>query len=121
LETTVKVFPKTKLNFEDDAIFRFGRQIGVGWASPDFRRRFGVVARDPAVASRVVTSGLQRLLLELPEVSRLDRELIEIAVNNNYLAVLGRKGDWRAKRGDKLPDLENHLRLALRIRDELRR
>jgi hypothetical protein len=121
LEETLKVFPRTKLNFEDDAIFRFGRQVGEGWTNPEFHRRFGVVAPDAAVASRVVTSRLQWLLLELPEVSRQDRELIEIAVNNKYLAVLGRKGDWGAKRGDKLPDLENHLRLATRIRDELRR
>lgn len=121
LEKTLQIFPRTKLNFEDDAIFRFGRQVGEGWTNPEFHRRFGVVAGDAAVASRVVTSRLQSLLLELPEVSRQDRELIEIAVNTNYLAVLGRKGDWRANRGDKLPDLENHLRLAIRIRDALRR
>jgi hypothetical protein len=121
LEKTLKIFPRTKLGIDYDPIFRFGREVGEGWTNPEFHRRFGVVAPDAAVGSRVVTSRLQSLLLELPEVSRLDRELIEIAVNTNYLAVLGRKGDWRAKSGDKLPDLENHLRLAIRIRDELRR
>jgi hypothetical protein len=121
LEKTLQIFPRTKLGIDDEAIFRFGRQVGEGWTSPEFHRRFGVVAGDAGVASRVVSSRLQSLLLELPEVSRLDRELIEIAVNNKYLVVLGRKGDWRAKRGDKLPELENHLRLAIRIRDALGR
>lgn len=121
LEKTVKIFPRAKLSLSYAPIFSLGREVGEGWANPEFHRRFGVVAPDAAVASRVVTSRLQSLLLDLPEVSRLDRELIEIAVNTNYLAVLGRKGDWRAKSGDKLPDLENHLRLAIRIRDELRR
>jgi hypothetical protein len=121
LEKALKIFPRTKLLVDYGPIFYLGRQVGEGWANPEFHRRFGVVAGDAAVASRVVTSRLQSLLLELPEVSRQDRELIEIAVNTNYLAVLGRKGDWRANRGDKLPDLENHLRLAIRIRDALGR
>jgi hypothetical protein len=121
LEETLQIFPRTKLTLEHDPIFDLGREVGEGWTNPEFHKRFGVVASDAAVASRVVTSRLQWLLLELPEVSRLDRELIEIAVNKNYLAVLGRKGDWRAKRGDKLPDLENHLRLSIHIRDALGR
>jgi hypothetical protein len=121
LEKTLQIFPRTKLGIDDDPIFDFGREVGEGWTRPEFHRRFGVVAGDPAVASRIVTSRLQSLLLELPKVSYQDRELIEIAVNRNYLAVLGRKGDWGAKIGDQLPDLENHLRLAIRIRDELRR
>ena len=121
LEKTLKIFPKAFLGMDNDPIFHWGREVGEGWANPEFHRRFGVVAPDAAVASRIVTSRLQSLLLELPEVSGQGRELIEIAVNSNYLAVLGRKGDWWAKIGDQLPDLENHLRLAIRIRDELRR
>lgn len=121
LETTVKIFPRTKLGVSYDPIFHLGREVGEGWANPEFHRRFGVVAPDAAVSSRIVTSCLQSLLLELPEVSWQDREIIEIAVNRNYLAVLGRKSDWKAKSGDPLPDLENHLRLAIRIRDALRR
>ena len=121
LEKTLKIFPKVNLGIDLDPIFHFGREVGEGWTNPEFHRRFGIVAASAAVASRIVTSRLQSLLLELPEVSGQGRELIEIAVNSNYLAVLGRKGDWGAKAGDQLPDLENHLRLAIRIRDELRR
>jgi len=121
LEKTLKIFPRTKLSYDYHPIFNLGREVGEGWTSPEFHRRFGVVASDAAVASRIVTSRLQSLLLELPEIAYHDRELIEIAVNTNYLAVLGRKVDWRAKIGGQLPDLENHLRLAIRIRDELRR
>ena len=121
LEKTLKIFPKAFLGMDNDPIFHWGREVGEGWANPEFHRRFGVVAPDAAVASRIVTSRLQSLLLELPEVSGQGRELIEIAVNSNYLAVLGRKGDWWAKIGDQLPDLENLLFLAIRIRDELRR
>jgi len=121
LEKTLKIFPKAELGIDHMPIFHFGREVGEGWTNPEFHRRFGVVAPDAAVASRIVTSRLQSLLLELPEVSGQGRELIEIAVNTNYLAVLGRKLDLGAKSGDKLPDLENHLRLAIRIRDELRR
>ena len=121
LEKTLKIFPKAFLGIDNDPIFHWGREVGEGWANPEFHRRFGVVAANAAVASRIVTSRLQSLFLELPEVSGQGRELIEIAVNSNYLAVLGRKGDWWAKSGDKLPDLENHLRLALRIRDALGR
>jgi len=121
LEKTLKIFPKAFLGLDNMPIFQSGREVGEGWTNPEFHKRFGVVAGDAAVASRIVTSRLQSLLLELPEVSGQGRELIEIAVNTNYLAVLGRKGDWGAKIGDKLPDLENHLHLAIRIRDELRR
>ena len=121
LEKTLKIFPKAFLGLDNMPIFQSGREVGEGWTSPEFHRRFGVVAGDASVASRIVTSRLQSVLLELPEVSGQDRELIEIAVNNNYLVVLGRKADLWAKIGDKLPDLENHLRLAIRIRDELKR
>jgi hypothetical protein len=121
LEETLKIFPKAFLGLDNMPIFQSGREVGEGWTNPEFHRRHGVVASEAAVASRIVTSRLQSLLLELPEVTGQGRELIEIAVNKNYLVVLGRKGDWGAKIGDQLPDLENHLRLAIRIRDELRR
>jgi hypothetical protein len=121
LDETLKIFPKAFLGLNYAPIFQSGREVGEGWTNPEFHRRYGVVAGDAAVASRILTTRLQGLLLELPEVSGQDRELIEIAVNNNYLVVLGRKADLWAKIGDQLPDLENHLRLAFRIRDELRR
>jgi hypothetical protein len=121
LEKTVKIFPRTKLTLDYEPVFLYGREVREGWANPEFHRRFGVVAFDATVASRIVTIGLQSLLLELPEVSRLAREIIEIAVNKSYLAVLGRKGDWGANSGEPLPELDSHLRLAVRIRDLLGR
>lgn len=67
----------------------------------------------------MVTSRLQFLLLELPDVDRatVDRELVEMAVSASQWTVLGRKGDWgRRTVEDGFPAIEDHLRLAGRVR-----
>lgn len=125
LTTSVLIFPRTRwMSFDYTPTFGFGREVGEGWANPEFHKRYEVVAQDPAEGSRVVTSRLQFLLLELPDVSNTarDNELVEVAVNRSYWTVLGRKWDWGAtKIEDGFPDIENHLRLAGRIRDALGR
>ena len=125
LTRSVKISPRAKwLGLDLAPTFRFGREVGEEWANPEFRKRYQVVAKDAAEGSRVVTSRLQFLLLELPDVSRakLDRELVEVAVNGRHWTVLGRKWDWGAKKsGSGFPDIENHLRLAGRIRDAVGR
>jgi hypothetical protein len=125
LTGSVKITPRAKWMGADCApTFRLGREVGEGWANPEFHKRYQVVAQDAEEGSRAVTSRLQFLLLELPDVSgtAVDRELVEVAVNGNHWTVLGRKWDWGAKKvGDGFPDLENHLRLAGRIRDALGR
>jgi hypothetical protein len=125
LIASVTVSPRTRWLAGDLApTFRFGREVGEAWASPEFHKRYQVVARDAAEGSQVVTSRLQFVLLDLPDVNSatLDRELVEIAVNRNHWVVLGRKWDWRTKKiEDGFPDIESHLRLAGRIRDALGR
>lgn len=125
LTASVQIAPRAKwLGLDLAPVFRFGREVGEGWANPEFHKRYQVVAPDAAERSRVVTSRLQFLLLELPDMSkaRLDHELVEAAVNGSHWAVLGRKWDWDNKKlEDGFPNLENHLRLAGRIRDALGR
>jgi hypothetical protein len=125
LTASVTVSPRTRWLGADLApTFRFGREVGEGWANPEFHKRYQVVARDAAEGSRVVTSRLQFLLLDLPDVNSatLDWELVEIAVDGSHWTVLGRKWDWGTKKiGDGFPDIESHLRLAGRIRDALGR
>jgi hypothetical protein len=54
--------------------------------------------------------------------AKLDRELVEASVNGSHWTVLGRKWDWGTKKiEDGFPNLEDHLRLASRIRDALGR
>ena len=121
----VKISPRAQwLGIDLAPTFQFGREVGEGWASPEFHKRYRVVAQDATEAARVVTSRLQFLLLELPDIgsAKLDRELVEAAVNRSHWAVLGRKWDWDNKKiEDGFPGLENHLRLAGRIRDALGR
>lgn len=125
LTRSVKISPRAKwLGLDLAPTFRFGREVGEGWTNPEFHKRYQVVAQDAAEGSRMVTSRLQFLLLELPDVSSatLDRELVELAVNGSHWTVLGRKLDWGGKKsGDGFPEIENHLRLAGRIRDALGR
>ncbi len=124
LAGSVMICPRAKwLGLDLAPTFRFGREVGEGWANPEFHKRFQVVAQDAGEGSRVVTSRLQFLLLELPDVSsaKLDRELVEVAVNRSHWTVLGRKLDWPKKAEDGYPNMENHLRLAGRIRDALGR
>ncbi len=123
LTRSVRIFPRTRwMSVDRSPTFIGGREVGEGWANPEFHKRYGVVAQDAGEGSRVVAPGLQFLLLGLPDVSgtALDNELVEVAVDRSHWTVLGRKWDWGAtKIGDGFPDLENHLRLAARIRDAL--
>ena len=125
LTGSVKISPRARwMTVTSGPTFDMGREVGKEWANPEFHQRYRVVAQDVAEGSRVVTSRLQFLLLELPDVSgtAVDKELVEVAVNARYWAVLGRKRDWGAKRiEDGFPDIENHLRLAGRVREALGR
>lgn len=125
LTSSVKISPRTRwMSVDASPTFVLGREVGEGWANPEFHKRYRVVARDAAEGSRVVASRLQLLLLELPDVSgtALDNELVEVAVNRSHWTVLGRKWDWGAKKiGDGFPDIENHLRLVGCVRDALGR
>jgi hypothetical protein len=121
LTNSVRITPRARwMSIDYTPTFGFGREVGEGWANPEFHKRYEVHAQDVAEGSQVATSRLQFLLLELPDVSgkAVDRELVEVAVNRSHWTVLGRKLDWGAKKiGDGFPDIENHLRLAGRIRD----
>jgi hypothetical protein len=125
LTKSVQISPRAKwLGLDLAPTFRFGREVGEGWANPEFHKRYQVVAAGAGEGSRVVTSRLQFLLLELPDMNRakLDRELVEMAVDGSHWTVLGRKLDWGGKKsGDGFPEIENHLRLAGRIREALGR
>jgi hypothetical protein len=125
LTGSVKISPRAEwLGLDLAPTLHFGREVGEGWANPAFHKRYRVVAQDAAEGSRVVTSRLQFLLLELPDVSsaKLDRELVEVAVNGSHWAVLGRKWDWDTKKmEDGFPHLDSHLRLGGRIREALGR
>jgi hypothetical protein len=125
LAGSVKISPRARWLGADSApVFHLGREVGEGWTKPEFHQRFRVVAQDAAQGARVVTSRLQSLLLDLPDVNRgtIDLELVEMAVNAVHWTVLGRKGDWGMRKvEDGFPALENHLRLAGRIREAMER
>lgn len=125
LAGNVKISPRARWLGADSApVFHLGREVGKGWTNAEFHERYQVVARDAAQGAQVVTSRLQLLLVELPDVNRatVDRELVEIAVNATHWTVLGRKGDWgRRKIEDGFPAVENHLRLAGRVREAMGR
>ncbi|NJD09905.1 MAG: hypothetical protein FIB01_05480 [Gemmatimonadetes bacterium] len=122
---SVKISPRARwLGVDSAPVFRLGREAGEGWTDPEFHKRYRVVAQDAAQAAQVVTSRLQFLLLELPDVDRgtADRELVEMAVNASHLTVLGRKGDWgRREIEDGFPAIEDQLRLAGRVREAMGR
>ncbi len=125
LAGSVKISPRAKwLSVDSAPVFRLGREVGEEWTSPEFHKRYQVVAQDAIQGARVVTSRLQFLLLELPDVNRatIDRELVEVAVDASHWTVLGRKGDWGLRKiEDGFPAIEDHLRLAGRIRDAMGR
>ena len=120
---SVKISPRARwLGVDSSPVFHLGREAGEGWTNPEFHKRYRVVAQDAAQGAQVVTSRLQFLLLELPDVDRatVDRELVEMAVNASHWTVLGRKGDWgRRKIEDGFPAIEDHLRLAGRVREAM--
>lgn len=69
LTGSVTICPTTRWVSSDyTPTFAWGREVRQGWTNPQFHKRYQVVAQGVAEGSRVVSSRLQFLLLELPDV-----------------------------------------------------